>query len=124
MYVDGGACSATSVDLLANMGLDEVYVIAPMVSFAMDRPEHVIAKLERRWRVQVTKRCLREVEKVRANGADVVVLGPGPEDLEAIGANLMDVSRRINVLETSMQTSVEALRDPDHVGPDHLADVG
>lgn len=123
-YVDGGACSATSVDLLATMGLDEVYVIAPMVSFAMDRPEHVIAKLERRWRVQVTKRCLREVEKVRAHGADVVVLGPGPEDLEAIGANLMDVSRRMNVLETSLRTSVEALRDPDHVGPDHLADVG
>ena len=72
-------------------GTRRVYVIAPMVSFAMDRPEHVIAKLERRWRVQVTKRCLREVEKVRANGASVVVLGPGPEDLEAIGANLMDV---------------------------------
>lgn len=123
-YVDGGACSATSVDLLASMGLDEVYVIAPMVSFAMDKPEHVIAKLERRWRVQVTKRCLREVEKVRANGAEVVVLGPGPEDLEAIGANLMDVGRRINVLETSLRTSVQALRDPDHVGPDHLADVG
>ncbi|MFZ1670434.1 MAG: patatin-like phospholipase family protein [Candidatus Nanopelagicales bacterium] len=123
-YVDGGACSATSVDLLATAGLDEVYVIAPMVSFAMDRPEHMIAKLERRWRVQVTKRCLREVEKVRANGSDVVVLGPGPEDLEAIGANLMDVSRRINVLETSLRTSIDALRDPDHVGPDHLAEVG
>lgn len=123
-YVDGGACSATSVDLLATSGLDEVYVIAPMVSFAMDRPEHVIAKLERRWRVQVTKRCLREVEKVRSHGADVVVLGPGPEDLEAIGANLMDVGRRLTVLETSLRTSVEALRDPDHVGPDHLAEVG
>ncbi len=123
-YVDGGACSATSADLLASMDLDEVYVIAPMASFAMDRPEHVIAKLERRWRVQVTKRCLREVEKVRANGADVVVLGPGPEDLEAIGANMMDVSRRMAVLETSCRTSIEALRDPDHVGPDHLAEVG
>lgn len=123
-YVDGGACSATSVDLLANAGLDEVYVIAPMVSFAMDRPDNVIAKLERRWRVQVTKRCLREVEKVRAQGADVVVIGPGPEDLEAIGANLMEVSRRLNVLQTSLRTSVEALRDPDNVGPDHLAGVG
>jgi len=123
-YVDGGACSATSVDLLANSDLDEVYVIAPMVSFAMDHPDNVIAKLERRWRVQVTKRCLREVEKVRANASDVVVLGPGPRDLEAIGANLMDVGRRLTVLETSLRTSVEALRDPDHVGPDHLAEVG
>ena len=124
LYVDGGTCSATSVDLVASMGLDEVYVVAPMVSFAMDRPDHLIAKLERRWRVQVTRRCLREVEKVRAAGASVVVLGPGPEDLEAMGANLMDFGRRIRVLETSLRTSMEALRDPDHVGPDHVAEVG
>lgn len=123
-YVDGGACSNTSVDLLANLGLDEVFVVAPMVSFAMDRPDNMMAKLERRWRVQVTKRCLREVEKVRASGTDVTVLGPGPADLEAIGANLMDVSRRLEVLGTSLRTSAEALRDPDSVGPDHMAEVG
>lgn len=123
-YVDGGACSSTSVDLLAGLELDEVYVVAPMVSFAMDRPDHLLAKIERRWRVQVTKRCLREVEKVRTRGTDVTVIGPGPEDLAMIGANLMDVGRRIGVLETSVRTSLDALRDPDHVGPDHLAEVG
>lgn len=123
-YVDGGACSATSVDLIASMELDEVYVVAPMVSFATDRPRRIAGRVERRWRVQVTKRCLREVGKVRAKGADVVVLGPGPEDLEAIGANMMDVGRRMNVLRTSLRTSLEALRDPDNVGPDHLAEVG
>lgn len=123
-YVDGGACSATSVDLVADMGLDEVYVLAPMVSFAMDKPDSVLARMERRWRVQVTKRCLHETDKVRANGAAVVALGPGPEDLEVMGPNLMDVSRRLPVLEASMRTSVEALRDPDRVGPDHLANVG
>jgi NTE family protein len=83
----------------------------------------MLGRVERRWRVQVTKRCLSEVDKVRAGGADVVVLGPGPEDLEAMGANVMDNSRRIAALETSLKTSVEALRDPDKVGPDHLADV-
>ncbi|MDH3958006.1 MAG: patatin-like phospholipase family protein [Actinomycetota bacterium] len=123
-YVDGGAWSATSVDLLADMGLDEVYVIAPMVSFHMDRPDHLLARLERTWRVQVTKRCLSEVEKVRASGTDVTVLGPGAEDLAAIGGNLMDFEKRIHVLETSVRTSIEALRDPDHMGPDHLASVG
>jgi predicted acylesterase/phospholipase RssA len=123
-YVDGGAWSATSVDLVANMGLDEVYVIAPMVSFHMDRPDHLLARLERTWRVQVTKRCLNEVEKVRNGGTDVTVLGPGAEDLAAIGGNLMDHEKRILVLETSVRTSVEALRDPDHMGPDHLASVG
>lgn len=123
-YVDGGAWSATSVDLVASLGLDEVYVIAPMVSFHMDRPDHLLARLERTWRVQVTKRCLNEVEKVRAGGTDVTVLGPGAEDLAAIGGNLMDHEKRIHVLETSIRTSVEALRDPDHMGPDHLASVG
>ncbi|MEZ5186701.1 MAG: patatin-like phospholipase family protein [Candidatus Nanopelagicales bacterium] len=122
-YIDGGAWSATSADLLAGLDLDEVYVLAPMLSFAMDQPATVLARVERRWRVQVTKRCLHEVDKVRAGGAEVVVLGPGPDDLEAMGANVMDNSRRITVLETSMKTSVEALQDPDRVGPDHMADV-
>lgn len=123
-YVDGGAWSATSADLVANMGLDEVYVIAPMVSFHLDRPDHILARLERTWRTQITKRCLNEVEKVRAKGADVTVLGPGAEDLESIGANLMNFAKRKLVLETSIKTSLEALRDPDHMGPDHLAHVG
>jgi NTE family protein len=122
-YVDGGACSATSVDLVADMGLDEVYVLAPMASFALDKPSNMIARLERRWRVQVTRRALHEAEKVRANGATVTMLGPGPEDLEVMGGNFMDPSRRLPVLETSLRTSMEALRDPDRVGPDHLADV-
>ena len=54
----------------------------------------------------------------------MTVLGPGAEDLAAIGGNLMDFEKRIHVLETSIRTSIEALRDPDHLGPDHLASVG
>lgn len=122
-YIDGGAWSATSADLLAGLDLDEVYVLAPMLSFAMDQPDTVLGRVERRWRVQVTKRCLHEVDKIRSGGTEVVVLGPGPEDLEAMGANVMDNSRRLRVLDTSLRTSLEALRDPDRVGPDHLADV-
>lgn len=124
MYVDGGTWSATNADLLAGQGLDEVFVVAPMVSFHLDRPKSVLTRLERRWRVQVTKRCLREVEKVRESGTDATVVGPGPEDLEAIGANLMDLPRRLFVLDTAMRTSREALRDPENVGPDHLSEVG
>ena len=123
-YIDGGAWSATSADLLAGLDLDEVYVLAPMLSFAMDQPDTVLGRVERRWGVQVTKRCLSEVDQLRSGGAKVTVLGPGPEDLEAMGANVMDNSRRLGVLETSLRTSMEALRDPDRVGPDHLADVG
>jgi NTE family protein len=109
-YIDGGTCSATSVDLLAAEELDEVYVLAPMASFSYDEPSSVAGRLERGFRRTVTRRMVRESGRVRAAGAQVTLLGPGAEDLEAIGANLMDPSRRANVLETSVQTSSEALR--------------
>jgi NTE family protein len=112
-YVDGGACSSTSVDLLAGLGLDEVLVVAPSVSFSLDAPDALVTRLERQWRTRVTRRCLREVAKVHAGGTEVTVIGPGPEDLEAIGGNLMDVGRRRAVLETSLRTSAVALRDPE-----------
>ncbi len=112
-YVDGGAWSATSADLLAGHGLDEVFVLAPMVSFALDRPASLLERAERRWRLQVTRRCLREVEKVHRLGTEVTVLGPGPEDLAQMGSNLMAAQRRRDVLETSLRTSAAALADPE-----------
>ncbi len=115
-YVDGGAWSATSADLLAGLGLAEVFVLAPMVSFAFDRPASLLARAERRWRAQVTRRCLREVAKVHHAGTEVTVLGPGPEDLAAMGSNLMAGERRHEVLRTSLRTSAAALRDPEPIG--------
>ena len=40
----------------------------------------------------------------------MTLLGPGRLDLEAIGANLMDPSRRHAVIETSLRTSAESLQ--------------
>ena len=114
-YIDGGAASSTNIDLLAGHDLDEVFVLAPMVSFALDAPHGVTARLERAWRQRVTRRALREVAKVHAEGTDVTVLGPGPEDLEAIGANLMDVSRRRLVLDTAIRTTAVELEDPEQL---------
>lgn len=107
-YVDGGAVSATSIDVIAHAGLDEVYVVAPMISFAMDHPTSITARLERRWRAETTKAALREAATVRAAGVHVRMVGPGPEDLAAIGVNLMDDTRRRHVLEVSLQTSPRA----------------
>ncbi|HVQ96804.1 MAG TPA: patatin-like phospholipase family protein [Mycobacteriales bacterium] len=109
-YVDGGTFSPTSLDLLADEKLDEVWVLAPMVSFAVDRPRSTAARLERRFRRLATRRALREATQLQAAGTAVTIIGPGPEDLEAMGANLMDPSRRIDVLVTSLRTSAEALR--------------
>jgi NTE family protein len=110
-YIDGGAWSTTSVDLMIGLDLDEVFVVAPMVSFAMDEPTQLTTRLERRWRSRVTRRCLHEVALLHRGGTDVTVIGPGPMDLEAIGGNLMDVGRREAVLRTALETTPAALRD-------------
>jgi NTE family protein len=119
-YIDGGAWSATSADVLAGLDLDEVYVVAPMVSTVMDRPPSLFGKLERRWRSRTTKRCMHEVAKLRAEDTKVTVLGPSPDDLRAFGANVMDVTRRLRVLETSEWTTERALQR----GWTDLADAG
>lgn len=112
-YVDGGACSPTSLDVVAKLGLTEVVVLSPMSSLRYDTPTALAARVERRFRRLVSKRVVAEVKKVAASGTRVILLGPGPEDLAAIGANLMDPRRRASVLETSVRTSRAALRDED-----------
>jgi NTE family protein len=111
-YIDGGAWSSTNLDLMVGQGLDEVYVLAPQVSFVRDTPRQWRTRVERQWRNRVTLRALRELHKVHDDGAEVTVLGPGEADLEAFGHNLMDVTRRPRVIETSLRTSAVALRDP------------
>lgn len=128
-YVDGGAWSATNVDVLRDAGLDEVFVLAPLVSFAMDAPTDVPTRMERAWRARVTRRCLREVARLHAAGTEVTVLGPGPDDLAAIGPNLMALDRRRLVLETALATSRGALADPETLDalparPDPLLVIG
>jgi NTE family protein len=108
-YIDGGTLSPASVDLLADRGLDEVIVLAPMISFDYDEPATVVGRLERRFRRSMTKRVLHEAGKVRRRGTNVTLLGPGAEDLAAIGVNLMDASRRSVVLETAMRTTAAEL---------------
>lgn len=120
-YVDGGAWSATSADVAGAAALDEVYVVAPMVSFEADEPGNLLSRLERRWRGSVTRRCLSEVAELEAHGTQVTVLGPGPDDLEAMGGNIMDGRRRLRVLETSLITSRAALESG---GSGRLADAG
>jgi NTE family protein len=108
-YIDGGTLSPTSLDLLADAGLDEVYCLAPMISFDYDEPTTVVGRVERRFRRLMTKRVLHEAGKVRRRGSSVTLLGPGREDLEAIGVNLMDHRRRTAVLDIALRTTAAAL---------------
>ena len=92
-YVDGGVRSATSLGLMADAGVDEVYVLAPMASTEPDRPRKPHERLERRFRHLITHVLLREAKALRARGMRVTVVTPGPEDLAVMGVNLMDPRR-------------------------------
>ncbi|MHA6781528.1 patatin-like phospholipase family protein [Pseudonocardia saturnea] len=115
-YVDGGVASSTSLGLLARPGapeLDEVYVLAPMASHLYDRPRDPLAVAERGVRHVFTHWLDAEVRAVREAGVRVHLPTPGPEDLAAMGGNLMNPRRRARVLETSLRTSAAALGAPD-----------
>lgn len=120
-YVDGGVWSATNVDLAIGAGLDEIIVLAPMVSLRFDDPDDWRARLERRWRRRVTRRCLAEARQLQRTGTGVTLVGPGPEDLDLIGFNLMAAGRRRVVIETSQRTSLAALDAPATVSRGRIA---
>src|SRR6266540_4231965 len=77
-YVDGGVHSTTSLDLLADVDLDEIYVLAPMASYILDSPRNPYARLERQLRRLITIGLQREARKVKARGIRVTVLTPRP----------------------------------------------
>ena len=108
-YVDGGVRSATSLDVLGATELDHIYVLAPLASTETDHPLQPHLRMERRLRQVLTHALTRQAKALAAKGKRVTVLTPGPQDLAAMGINLMDPRRREAVLELSFRTSVEAL---------------
>jgi len=125
-YIDGGTSSNASVDVLLDTPVEEVVVFAPMASVDADRGRGAIARGERILRRAITKGILADVTRLRLAGKRVQVITPGPADLEAMGVNLMDPSRRIDVFETARVTAAAtvrrqlALRRPVEI-PDEIA---
>jgi NTE family protein len=103
-YVDGGAVSVTNADVLAEEGLDEVLVLAPMATAAPDPRRSPAARLDRRLRQHLDQRVQWEVARLTAAGTTVRVLAPTAEDLAVMGADLMDARRRRSVFETAVRT--------------------
>ena len=109
-YIDGGVRSATSLDVLRDTRVQDVYVLAPTASTEPDHPFLPHLWWERRRRQVITHGLLRQAEALCAQGKRVTVLTPGPKDLAAMGTNLMDRRRGEAVLELSLRTSADALR--------------
>ncbi len=104
-YVDGGAVSNASVDLLRHTPIDEAFVLVPMASLEPDQPRTALAKVERRIRRAITKRIVADVAVLRSSGVRVCLVTPGPADLRAMGANLMNPARRTDVLASARESA-------------------
>ncbi|WP_227981973.1 patatin-like phospholipase family protein [Nocardia spumae] len=104
-YVDGGTASTASVDLLLQLELDELVVIAPMASTEPVPATGPATALERQLRRRMSEQLDREVTGLRDNGTKVLRLHPDAEDLAVMGANFMDPRRRLATFEHSLSTT-------------------
>ena len=106
IYVDGGLWSVSNLDLLAREELDLVICLNPTSSrdAAGAVPGRVL-------RAQAGRRLGHEAKRVRAGGAEVVLLQPLAEDLAVMGENLMAGRRRAAVVARARQTTTWQLRD-------------
>ncbi|MEU1514523.1 patatin-like phospholipase family protein [Streptomyces sp. NPDC005811] len=109
-YADGGILSTASADLLVPLGLDEVYVVAPMSSVAPG-PRRGLGRAEALLRRVMTRTLDAECAALRAAGTEVVRIEPTPADLEVMGGNFMDPRRRLAVLEAALRTTRALVRD-------------
>lgn len=105
VLVDGGAWSLTNLDLVALAGCRRVICVAPM-SYDPTRPPDHRNRLVR----EVPTRLLsRDAERLRRQGIDVLMLAPGPREVETQGINLMRGSGLPEVARVAYEETVAAL---------------
>ncbi|MCV7194010.1 patatin-like phospholipase family protein [Mycolicibacterium brumae] len=110
-YVDGGARSTASVDLIGADEADVIYVIAPMASAAGQRVPGIGGLLEDALlRRPMSKTLDEEVAAARARGTTVVVITPDRADLAGLGPNFMDRGHRRAAFEAAMVTAPKTVR--------------
>lgn len=90
-YVDGGAATATSLDLAVEAGCEAILCIAPL---GWHNEGAFVLRDPKVWAPMLTRtlfaRTLRdEVRSARQKGADVLVLRPSLEELKELGTNAM-----------------------------------
>jgi NTE family protein len=111
-YVDGGLYSVSNLDLLAPCGLDLVICLNPTSSRHSEPTLNPLDRVAGVVRRDAGRRLGREAKKVRAGGAEVVLIQPVGEDLRLMGRNMMAGKNRHAVIELARRTVAEQLRDP------------
>jgi NTE family protein len=109
MYVDGGLHSMTNADLLLDHELDLVVLLSPHSSRHRFRGWNLMSRFTDATRRLVTPVVDAEIGLLEEEGVPVLLLEPTAADLAAIGGNLMDESRRAQVMRMAMKTTAEQL---------------
>ncbi len=107
-YVDGGLWSFTNADALVDAGCDVVLCLTPFATTAVRGPVLDTALFGAARGATALQRR-REVRALERSGAQVAVLDPCGEDLEAMGLNPMDRGRSRRTIETAARTVAERL---------------
>lgn len=112
-YVDGGAFSATSLDLAADAGCNTIICIAPL---GYRNEGALLAPDPRLWPAMASRSLFarslrREVKDARSRGIDVLVLRPWLDDLKELGTNAMRQFDRGPVADTAKRSVERQLKE-------------
>ncbi|EGD55792.1 patatin-like phospholipase family protein [Gordonia neofelifaecis] len=109
-YVDGGAASTASVDLVGPEDADLVYLITPMASPSGVRAPGLGGRAERALlRAPMSKVLDAEIDRVRRRGTRVVHIAPTDLDMAGLGPNFMNRNRRAQAFDAARRTVVETV---------------
>jgi NTE family protein len=112
-YVDGGICSPSNADLLADpaLKLDLVICLNPMSAAGAIGGGSIGDRVGALMRRAARGRLRRELTKLDAAAVQTLVVEPTETDLAGMGWNLMARRSRIEVMETAVRTTARAVRD-------------
>ena len=109
-YIDGGICSMSHLDLLADQDLDLVVCLNPTSSRARVAARTPAERVAASIRAASGRQLGHEARTLRERGTEVLILQPSAADLAVMGVNLMARDRRARVLETARESTTRALR--------------
>ncbi|SIR90428.1 patatin-like phospholipase family protein [Williamsia sterculiae] len=105
-YVDGGAASTASVDLIDTSSLDAFYVITPMASPPGVRAPGLAGRIEDQLLRRPMSAVLeRELDAVRGAGVAVTWIHPASDDMAVLGANFMRRGHRADAFAGARSTA-------------------
>ncbi|MCH9817097.1 MAG: patatin-like phospholipase family protein [Actinomycetia bacterium] len=106
-YVDGGLRSSTNADVLARHELDLVIIMAPLSTGSQVTPS-LAGPMRRACRIA----AVAEQDALKAEGTKALTFHPSRKTIQAMGLNIMDVTKRARVSSYGREAALELLNGP------------